>query len=359
MFSNEQHVDAINSLDLGANDIGLSLMNRVFLMLLLLFVYRTRAQELYPLGEPASTIAKNVLSVKAFGMAYKEVDIVRSLSGIRLMYGATSRLSVYATATFSDFHGRSLPFDFIAHHSSGPQNDSTATPRPGVRNPYGVNSAHLYAKYRFLTRDGEHRHLRLAAYAEGSYVAVPSHHTEPDLLMNNTGVGAGIITTYLNGRFAASLTAGAILPKTYEGITYDNYGGEYPTTIKYGRAITYNLSFGYRLLPRSYKSYEQVNLNLYCEFFGRYYGAASVTEQYGTFAGALVYQLPITTPILQSGAYLDVNPGLQCIINSIYRIDASVALPMINRSYGHKYPMYMVGVQRYFSFGKHAGAKKH
>jgi len=333
-------------------------MNRVFLLVVLFFVHRAEAQELYPLGEPASSIPKNVLSVKAFGLGYKEASIARSLTGIRLMYGATSKLSVYATATFSDIHGRSLPFDFIAHHSSGPQNDSTATPKPGVRNPYGFNGVHLYAKYRFLTLDGEHRHLRLAAYAEGSYVTVPSHHAEPDLLMNNSGVGGGIIATWLRGRFAASLTTGVILPVTYKGMTYDNYGGEYPTTIKYGRAATYNLSLGYRLFPHSYKSYKQINWNIYCELFGRYYGAASVTEQYGTFAGALVYQLPIATPILRQGAYLDANPGLQCIINSIYRIDASVALPMLNQSYAHKYPMYMLSMQRYFSFGKGRGVKK-
>jgi len=309
-------------------------------------------QELFPSAEPASNVPKGALGVRIFSAGYKEANIFRSLSGIRLMYGATSRFSVYATVTFANYHSKSLPFDFISHHSSGPQNDTAGTLQQGVVYPYVFNSAHAYAKYRFYTSDGVHTHMRLAAYAEGSYVAVPSHTAEPDLLVHTSGWGAGLIATYLRHHFAASLTLGYLMPMSYKGNTYDKYGGVYPTTIRYGNAANYSLSFGYLLYPQNYKSYKQVNWNLYCEFSGRLYEGASVTERFGPFAGAVVYNVPINTPALKAGGYADVIPGIQCIINSTYRIEASVAMPLVSSTYGHLYPFYTLGMQRYFYFNK-------
>jgi hypothetical protein len=333
-------------------------MKRALSILILFFwAHAISAQELFPVAEPASNIPKGALGIRMFGSGYKEAGIFRSLSGIRLLYGLTPKLSVYATATFSDYHGKSLPFDFISHHSSGPQNDTAGTLKQGVANPYLFNSLHAYAKYRFFTSDGEHMHLRMTAYAEGAYVVVPSHNAEPDLLVHTSGWGAGLITTYLKRHFATSLTVGFIMPSQYKGNTYDKYGGVYPVTIQYGNAVNYSLSFGYLLFPKNYKSYKQVNWNIYCEFFGRYYGNASVTEQYGPFSGAIVYNVPVTTPALKAGQYLDAIPGIQCIINSTYRVDASVALPLVSRTYGHLYPFYMLGVQRYFYFNKRAAPK--
>ncbi len=147
------------------------------------------------------------------------------------------------------------------------------------------------------------------------------------------------------------------MPWDYKGNTYDKYGGVYPTTIQYGEGVNYNLSFGYLLFPKNYNSYEQTNWNIYCEFIGKSYGAAKVSEQYGTFSGALVYQLPVTTPILKAGSYIDMNPGIQCIISSTYRIDLSVAFPIVNQSYDHLYPLYQLGVQRYFYFHKRQSVK--
>ena len=325
-------------------------------LIFIFFIFLTQAasaQELYLIAEPASNVPKGALGVRFFGEGYSESGLFRSLSGLKMMYGVTPKLSVYASATFSDYHEKTLPFDFITHNHSGvPQKDSTATPQQGVPYPYIFNSIDLYAKYRFVTVDGANTHFRVAAYAEGSYVAVPSHEAEPDLLVHTSGFGAGLIATYLKQHFAVSLTSGFIIPADYKGDTHDNYGGVYPTTIQYGKAVNYSLSFGYLLFPQQYKNYQQTNWNIYCEFTGKSYGAAKATEQYGTFSGALVYSLPITTPILKAGSYLEMAPGIQCIISSAYRIDFSVDFPIISRSYDHLYPLYLAGVQRYFYFHK-------
>ena len=327
-------------------------MPKAYSLLFFLFLsLAVSGQELFPVADNASNIPKGSIGVRAFDEGYKETDLFRNLAGVKLMYGITSKLSVYATATLSDLHEKILPFDFITHNHSGTLvTSSTNTPAQGAPYPYVFNSIDIYAKYRFYSSDGVNEHFRMAAYGEASRLVVPSHEAEPDLLMHTSGFGAGIIATYLKKHFAASITTGFIIPLKYVGNTNDVYGGVYPTTIEYGKAMNYSLSFGYLLFPKNYTDYKQTNWNIYCEFNGKAYNAARATQYDGPFAGALLYTLPITTPILKAGGYLDVVPGLQCIINSTYRIEVSAAFPFINKSYDHLYPFYQVGMQRYFYF---------
>jgi len=122
----------------------------------------------------------------------------------------------------------------------------------------------------------------------------------------------------------------------------DPYGtGPIQTEVQYGRALEYNLSFGYLVYPRKYTSYQQTNWNLYCEFMGVAYGQAKVT-QYG------FVDVPVSSPTLKQGNYVDLCPGIQAIFNSNLRIDFSMKFPMINRSYAHYYPVYALAIQRYF-----------
>jgi hypothetical protein len=116
-----------------------------------------------------------------------------------------------------------------------------------------------------------------------------------------------------------------------------------PTEIAYGRALSYNLSIGYLLVPHTYKNYDQLNVNIYMEFLGKAYEAATV-HQYGNVP------VPINTPLLQAGNYVDIAPGIQLIFKSNLRIDLSVKWPMINRSYARFYPVFEFGIQRYFYF---------
>ena len=333
------------------------------LFFLILLSLSLKAQELFPVEEPASTVPKGAIGVRAFDEGYKEADLFRNVAALKLLYGVTSKLSVYATGTVSNYHEKTLPFDFITHnHTGSGVSGGATTPQQGVPYPYVFNSIDLYAKYRFITADAQNSHFRMAAYVEGSYVAVPSHEAEPDLLVHTSGFGAGLIATYLKHHFAVSLTTGFIIPSEYKGNATDKFGGIYPTTIQYGNAFNYDLSFGYLLFPRNYKDYKQTNWNVYCEFIGKSYGAANVTQLDGPPSPILpnpeVIKVANTSPILRAGNYMDINPGIQCIINSTYRVDLSVGFPLINTSYDHLYPLYLIGVQRYFfPFAKHTSAK--
>jgi len=55
------------------------------------------------------------------------------------------------------------------------------------------------------------------------------------------------------------------------------------------------------------------------------------------FYGAIVYELPITTPILEAGNYVDINPGIQCISGPRTELTCLLAFPY-QPSYNHLYP---------------------
>lgn len=319
-------------------------MSRFLLYILIAALPETlSAQELFPLSEPASTMPGKTLGVKAFVQGYQEVNTyTRYMTMLRLMYGITPKLTVMLDATGSNHHSKLLPPDFPDHN----------TPQVGVKLPYLFNGVHAYAKYRFLSIDGEKKHLRVAAYAEYSYLNVAHDEAEPNLLDDTKGFGGGVIGTYLHNKFAVSGTAGLIFPSQYQGDVPDFIPGlpGIPATVKYGRALAYSVSFGYRILPLKYKNYDQLNLNLYCEFLGKAYEKARVyfdnIGQPGT-----PYEITGTgMQALAKGHYIEMHPGLQLIVKSNLRIDMSVGFPVYSKSYAHFYPMYTIGIQRYFYF---------
>lgn len=300
------------------------------------------AQELYPLSEPASNIPKGTLGVRLFSETYKEVNQWRNMTALRLMYGVTPRLSVYLTGLASNHHGEKMPVEFPFHN----------TPERGAHYPYRFNGAHLYAKYRFLSVDGLNSHFRMAVYGEAALVKTTHHETEPDLMMGDTkGYGGGLITTYLKNKFAVSLTAGGIFPSKYTGLSPDPIKTlpDVPVRVQYGNALTYSLSFGYLLLPRKYKDYNQTNVNLYLELRGKSFAAAAV-DIFANQPNEYYLAKERYPDALQAATYVDISPGIQFIIKSNLRIDFSTTFRGIGFSYARLYPVYTVGIQRYFNF---------
>jgi hypothetical protein len=316
---------------------------KTLLAFILFFSISVNAQELFPLNEAASTVPKGVIGVRIFGESFKEINTQRNMGAIRLMYGLTPKLSIYLSTATSNHHGNHLPSNLITHTHIGNQTYYFAqSTTKGVVYPYRFNGFYFFAKYRFLTIDGEKKHLRIAAYGEYSNVKQAHDEAEPNLLDDTKGYGGGLIITMLKNRFAASLTTGVIIPGSYEEtVPVGNGSILYNTTkINYGRAVKYNLSFGYLLYPKNYENYSQNNWNIYLEFIGKSYEAATVFQN--------GQQLDVESLGLKAGNYMEVHPGIQKIINSNLRIDASVGFNMINKSYTRFYPMYMLGIQRYF-----------
>src|SRR5260221_1377067 len=95
-------------------------INRATWFFILIVLARlASAQELFPLNEPASSVPKGVVGIRVFSQNYKDLGANKSLEGIRVMYGLTSKLSLIMVGSISNHHNRKLPLDIIYHFNRG------------------------------------------------------------------------------------------------------------------------------------------------------------------------------------------------------------------------------------------------
>ena len=306
------------------------------MILFFLTAFSVNCQELFPNTEPASTIPKGVIGLRTLAETYKEGGLLRNMGAVRVMYGISSKLSVYIQGTVSNHHDSILPSDIINHKHVGNQTIYYTQNRVyGTRYPYSFNGGYVYVKYRFFSKDEENKHLRMAVYAEASKIKAAHDEAEPTLTDDCSGWGAGLIVTELYKRLALSLTTGFIKPSPYS-----EYARGYHTAVYYGNAVVYNLSVGYRIYPKKYISYYQDNYNIYVELMGKSYAPGRV------FINGENTQVQSSS--LKAGNYLESHFGIQRIINSNTRLDFTITLPFLGQSYVHFYPLYTFGWQYYF-----------
>jgi hypothetical protein len=309
-------------------------MTRAVVLILILFPFYSRAQELFPNAEPASNVPKRVLRLKLENEVFKEITQLRLQQGYSFIYGISSKFELDQTISLSNHHDLSLPYGFI-YYNPETQGYQTTGYIHGQSQPFWFENYSAKIKYRFLSIDSYQEHFRMAAYLQVAGGNEPHPEAEPNLIGDNSGAGAGLVTTYLKHKFAASLTIGYIIPYKFQQVDSN-------IVINYSNAINYSLSFGYLLLPRTYKNFKQLNVNLYMEFVGERYGAASITKNNTpVFSGGI--------PSLVKGSYLEARPGLQLIFASNSMLSFSPAFPLINRSYTKTYPAYYVYLQHDFS----------
>lgn len=151
-----------------------------------------------------------------------------------IMLGLNKNWMVHGAVTFSNMH------------------------QPG----FIFESARFYAKYRFLSKDGVHRHFRMAAFGAGSYSRNHLDHNELNILGDQSGVQVGLIATQLLNRTAVSATGSFV-----EILDGDRWNKIYPPPYAF-QALNYSVSAGYLLFPVEYKNYDQTNVNLYAELLG-------------------------------------------------------------------------------------------
>lgn len=194
-----------------------------------------KAQELYPYSEPASNMPARSVSLKWGTMLERGVHSSRILQRHtpEVMLGLSKNWMVHLAVPFSDMHEEKFIWE----------------------------GARVYAKYRFLSMDGVHRHFRMAAFGQAAYSRNHLDHNELTLLGDHSGVQYGLIATQLWNKLAVSAT-GSML----EMISTQRKSKE---TLPYAfQSVNYSLSAGYLVFPRNYSSYEQTNFNLYLEALG-------------------------------------------------------------------------------------------
>jgi len=222
----------------------------------------TQAQELFVVTEPASNMPAKSLGLRLGNYLMKESNSSRYDYHLvpELMWGADKNLMLHADA-------------FLSNQEKS----------------FSAEGGSFYAKYRFLASDKVHAHLRMAAFARYSFNNSNIHQEEIDLYGHNSGYQAGLITTQLLHKVALSSTV------SYVRATDNGSGNKMPSS-NAKDAVNYSLSFGELILPRSYTSYGQTNMNFMLELLGQTLGS-------------------------NGKSYLDAVPSVQFIFNSQARID--------------------------------------
>ncbi len=221
------------------------------------------AQELFVYSEPASNMPAHSVGIRLNNMIMRENGGGTAYHFLpEVMVGVNKNLMLHAEA-------------FLSNRNS---------------NSFGYEGLGFYGKYRFYTKDADHRHFRMAAFGRWGTNNAPIHQEEIETNGHNSGYEVGWIGTQLLNRTAYSLTT------SFERAT-DNAGGKEVLPAGAARnAINTSLSIGQLFLPRVYKGYNQVNLN----------GMAEILTQWQPETGRY---------------YVDLAPSVQAIFFSQTRLD--------------------------------------
>lgn len=237
-------------------------MKKIISVGLLIIAFHASAQELFVLTEPASNMPAKTLGIRTMHSFMQQT----SGSGINyhlmpeLMWGINKNWMVHLQGFFSN------------------RNNTLIT-----------EGGSVYAKYRFLSIDEVHSHFRMAAYGRLSKNNADIHQEEIETMGHNSGYELGMIATQLLNKVAIS---GSL---SYERAGDNKPDYKFPVT-QSNSALNYTLSVGKLILPKEYKSYKQVNVNLMLELLGQRLNG-------------------------NGKSYLDIAPAAQLIINSQARID--------------------------------------
>ena len=268
-------------------------MRFFLLLILLLSAAGAGAQELFPYTEPASNMPAKSMSGKLSGMFGKGVHGNRLDQRYtpEVMFGISKKWMLHAAATFSNMY----------------------------ENYYYYESARLYAKYRFLSKDELHKHFRMAAFATAAYSRNHLEHNELNLMGDHSGVQVGVIATQLWNKLAVSGTASLIE-------VFDEKRNDKTVPQQYAfESLNYSLSAGYLVLPRNYTDYNQTNLNIYAELLG----GRNLDWEYEKY-------------------FLDLAPSAQLIFNSTSKLNIGYRFQLSSDIYRNMKNSWMISYEHIF-----------
>jgi hypothetical protein len=155
----------------------------------------------------------------------------------------------------------------------------------------------------------------MAAFVRMSHSQNPLDHDEINLMGEQSGTQAGIIATQLLHKLAVSGSLSYIQVLTPRPKFF-------PEAYPY-QSVNYSLSAGYLVLPRTYKDYEQTNLNVYCELLGMY---NTDKKRYA----------------------VDIAPALQFIFKSNMRVNIGGRFEVSGNMFRMEREQYYASVEYYF-----------
>lgn len=263
-------------------------MKFISIIFSLFIAVTVKAQELYVFTEPASNMPAKSIGLYGSERFLKDIhtNFTTHRSTVGLQYGISKQLMVHGYTTLSNMY----------------------------LTPYRWESARLYAKYRFLSLDGIHKHFRAAAFGRLAYSRNVWVFDEIDLDGDQSGWQGGVVATQLLHKLAISVSG------SYNRVSYFDKDKSLRPPVR--NAFDYTFSAGYLLFPREYKSYKQANLNIYCELLGQ-------------------------KSLSNNKYYVDIAPALQLIFNSTTKVNFGARFEMSGNMHRMAYPYrtYMVSVE--------------
>ena len=237
------------------------------LLIVLLFIFSFQfagAQELFVFTEPASNMAAKNIGIRTYNLLMKDLHKGKNDYSYHfmpsIMWGIKKKVMLHLTAYASNMDGL-----------------------------FTINGGGIYLKYRFFSREEVHSHFRMAAFASYSFSNSFIHEYAIDLNGHNTGYETGIVLTKLHKKLAISAATSFLH-------AMDNVNEKYLFGNQLRNAAGYSLSVGRLMLPKSYTSYKQTNINLMIELLGQ-------------------------TNLHNGFTWLDMAPSVQFIFNSRARLD--------------------------------------
>ncbi len=237
-------------------------MRIIFLLCSMFTTACLYAQELFVFNEPASNMPAKSFGIRSMNSFMQQADKhINYHTMPELMLGVSKNIMVHAQT-------------FISNRQTG-----------GV----SWEGASIYTKYRFYSNDDLYTHFRLAAFGRYSFNRADIHQQEIETMGHNTGYELGAIATKLLHKLAFNSTV------SYERALNNKPNYTFPAS-ESNNAINVSVSAGKLVLPKTYDSYKQTNMNIMFEVLGQ--------------------------QLLQKKlSYVDIAPSIQFIFNSQARID--------------------------------------
>lgn len=270
-------------------------------ILFLLISVNSFAQELYIVTHAAANLSKNRIEFRNNIMSYDNFKYYHN--SFQLNYGILGNLTLYNEVYYTLEKG----YNFFGNYEGA-------------------------LRYRFLDLDKKNFHVRTALQS-GALIPVNSKPVVSGQVEYELHPGHKV--KYYN--FVGNITVPSVDFHTTDNYTIKNdlivtslikkfaVTGEMGFNInipkndfKFGNYFDWSLSFGYLLLPRQYKSYDDVNINLYLENKAYYFYK-------NKFLG---------NDVINSGGFrLDSYLGIQTIFLSSVMVELSYKIPVHSNEY--------------------------
>lgn len=249
-------------------------MRRKLALTILIFsIFQTKAQELFLLTNPASNVPKKTMVVRGMNSFFqrKANNSISYHLMPEIEYGLSKKVMLITNGFISN-EGNKLNFE----------------------------GASFLTQFRFYSNDEAKKHFRMAVWSRIAINNSEIHQEEIDLNGHNSGMRIGLTGTQLLHKTAISSTI-----SFQQAI--NNFNNKF--TQNYStKSVDYTLSLGQLVLPRTYKNFNQTNVNLMVEILGQ-------------------------THVTNSKSFLDIVPVIQFILKSKARLDIAYRRQLYSTMY--------------------------